>query len=770
MSSDALKKLTIEHFRGAVQPFVLTFEKGKTLTVIYGENGTGKSTICDALDFLGKGQVGSLANRGLGKTNAYWHSLGNHPADVAVTLETTNGTCRATVNRAAAKASPPDQRPRVEVLRRAQILSLLEAKPADRYTAISRFIDVSGVEESEYALKFLIQSIEQNLDIALARVQENRDSISQFWERAGRPASDALRWAEKESRRDESALDLEVDALGYLQISFERLLDYPPKFKTAQYDLESARAEVDAAQVALNDSLAQAAQDSSDVVDLLEIAQSHLTQHPHPAVCPLCGSPERVTGLAERVNARLESFEALRRAQAAKRTRERALQEAEQRLSTFTQMAQDHAREFQIAIANDRLPPGVSLPVTALPSDPLQWSSWLSQHSHLLAQWKQAETERLDKKQFRGTLQLALETLHENTMAHEELAALLPLLKRALEIVREERRSFTDSTLAHIASEVGRMYELVHPGEGIAKITLGLDPNKRASLEIGASFPGVSDAPPQAYFSDSHLDTLGLCTFLALAAMDAPQDTILVLDDILGSVDEPHVDRLIGMLYEETRKFHHCVITTHYRPWREKFRWGWLPNGQCHFVDLQKWSMAGGMSLLGSIPDISRLRLLLREPTPDPQLVVAKAGVILEAALDFLTLLYECAVPRRFGDRYTLGDLLPAIDRKLVQALAVEILESMDGTSPPRYIKKPIGPYLQELQRISQVRNVMGAHFNGLSYELLDADALTFGHQVLELMHALMDEDVGWPRNGKSGCYWATTGETRRLYPYKKPS
>ena len=49
MSNSALKKLTIEHLRGSVVPFPLVFESGKKLTVVYGENGTGKSTICDAM-------------------------------------------------------------------------------------------------------------------------------------------------------------------------------------------------------------------------------------------------------------------------------------------------------------------------------------------------------------------------------------------------------------------------------------------------------------------------------------------------------------------------------------------------------------------------------------------------------------------------------------------------------------------------------------------------------------------------------------------------
>src|SRR5215469_11232599 len=103
MSADALSKITIEHLRGSVIPFTLPFEKGKKLSVIYGENGSGKSTICDAFDFIGNGKVGSLENRGLGRTNRFWHSVGKKAKDVSVILETASNnpqkisTCTATI-------------------------------------------------------------------------------------------------------------------------------------------------------------------------------------------------------------------------------------------------------------------------------------------------------------------------------------------------------------------------------------------------------------------------------------------------------------------------------------------------------------------------------------------------------------------------------------------------------------------------------------------------------------------------------------------------
>ena len=208
---------------------------------------------------------------------------------------------------------------------------------------------------------------------------------------------------------------------------------------------------------------------------------------------------------------------------------------------------------------------------------------------------------------------------------------------------------------------------------------------------------------------------------------------------------------------------------THYKPWKQKLRWGCLNNGQCQFVELTKWTAANGVSLILSVPDVERLRKLLAETPPDPQLVCAKAGVILEAALDFLTLLYECHVPRRADALYTLGELLPAIDKKLRASLRVEHKqESADGSIT--YIEKKLAPQLEELAKIAQVRNVFGCHFNELSFDLLDSDAIGFGSQVLSLMDALLDHETGWPKNAKSGSYWATAGETRRLHPLKKPS
>jgi hypothetical protein len=769
MSTAGLKQLTIQHLRGSVTPFSILFEKGKKLTIVYGENGAGKSTICDAFEFLGKGKVGSLENRGLGKTNRYWQTVGKTPADVSVSLETVDSTCRATIGKSGVAVMPPDARPRVEVLRRSQILSLIEATPGDRYVAISRFVDVSSVETSEAALRQLIRDLTDSRKVAVAVVQENEDAIDKFWEAAGKPSKNPLVWAEAESTRETDALESEIGALGALQTAYNRLTDYPKRLSSAELVLKTAQESLSGAKKRAEESLVSISQDAGEVVGVLQAARAYLTKHPSPAVCPLCESSEKTTDLADRIAQRLRNFSSLQTAQTQTNSAEQAVQRAEQQVHALKESARQHSADFEKCRAAGALANDVALPASSTPEDPSALASWLSATAHLPGEWKKAEVARYDKKQFVSTLRKALKTWRDNTQQQKELDHLLPRLQRSLEIVEEERRRFTDNILAAIAGEVGRLYEAVHPGEGLNKISLELDPKKRASLEIGASFCGLNTSP-QAYFSDSHLDSLGLCVFLALSALDQPEKTILVLDDVLASVDEPHVERLIEMLYSEAMRFRHCLITTHYGPWKHKLRWGWLKTGDCQFVELAKWSNHNGLTVIQTVPDIDRLRLLLAEPHPDPQLVCSKAGFILEAALSFLTLLYECAVPRKPEERYTIGDLLPAINKRLRQALKVDVLTGVDAAGNSSYKIVSLTPIINELTRVAEARNVLGCHFREISFEMLESDALLFGEKVLALMEVLTDPDAGWPRNGKSGEYWATAGETRRLYPLRRPS
>lgn len=772
MNANPLISLQIVNLRGSVTPFKLTFEKNKNLTIIYGENGTGKSTVADAFDFLGNGNVGSLDRRGLGLTQKFWPSIGKTAAEVKVTLETQAGACSVALGKKVIVVSNERLRPKVAVLRRSEILGLIEARPADRYEQIRRFVDVTGVEIAEGTLRKLEIDKGRDYETAITRVSENLGEIDRFWGQAGSPGINALDWAAQEVQKDQSYLDTRKAAIDRLITAWDVVAAYPDKLSALAAKAKAAEFARQQAEKELADITGSVANDYLAVLDLLKAAQAHFEMHPNPTVCPLCESSEKAAGLVEEVNRRIQSQGAHSKLEAAKQivaAKAKALDVANQLLVDAKKSAIADAAALAAYCASGELPPEVNTPTLPAPDDLTSWVQWIQINQKKRTAWEQASNDCVADKKFINTLRTSLDTLQANKKSAKELEALLPRIKQAAALVEEQRKKFTDDILNAISGRVGELYEAIHPNEGLNKIVLALDATKRASLEIATEFGGKKDAPPQAYFSDSHLDTLGLCVFLALAECDAPEEKLLVLDDVLGSVDEPHVERIIGMIYDVLQKFRHAVITTHYRPWREKFRWGILkPDQTCHFVELGEWRLDTGISLSGAIsPEIARLNMLLADPNPDVQAVTGKAGVILEALLDFLTLHYACAVPRKQGNAYVLGDLLGAVNGKLLAALKVEVLHTATVGQVTNTVE--LKPILDEIMRMAQARNVLGAHFNQTGFDLHPDDGIRFARLVERLSDALVCPEHGRPTKD-TGSYWRNGGDTRRLHPLKKPS
>ncbi len=775
-----LVSLTLEALRGATQTFELKFEPGKSVSIIYGENGSGKSTVCDALDLLGNESLSSLNGKGLSTTVKYWHSTNRKPMDIEVKLASTSTNWTTRVVKGKVLTTPFDSRPRVAVLRRHQILDLIAKRAGERYETLRPFIAIETVDESEVTLRKLIKSIQEQLKIAAAIIRENLQTLDDMWKQAGSPNLPILVWADAEAKRDVADLNQAIIVIQNF-LRFRHDLDSRIKdLETSAIREETARGALSMAELELGKAVASALSGSEELTQLLQAA-SHIFQlHGTPDVCPLCESSEFAAALPQTVEAKLKSLSSVRDAL---RKKNDAKQPADRAVSHF-QTANQHATASADALCNacmknwhnELTPPKPVNDMAATRAKSESKADWslvelrdLAKISATLGQLLDPDlNSRIQRRSQLKTVQDALNQYRHNIQQKIELDALLPRLERTHEIFMEERRDFVDDILGRIATRVGELYEEVHPGEGLNKIGLQLDPVKRASLDVVSQFPGATDSPPGAYLSESHLDTLGVCIFLALAELETPEETILVLDDVIASVDEPHVDRMIEMLYEISKRFAHCILTTHYTPWKEKYRWGYLKKGECQFVELGEWSWAGGIVRSGSTPRVERLRKQLGEPLPEVSEVCASAGVILEAVLDFLTLQYGCAVPRR-RTKPTLGDLLPAVKAKLRTALRVEMHDSpiAAGTAAPTI---QLGPILNKLDKLSQLRNVMGCHFNEMAFKLQGKDGLEFGRLVLDLADALIHADHGWPGSDRSGEYWTNSGKSRRLYPLQRPS
>lgn len=73
-----INRITVENFRGIKSPVIIDFKKGgsHTSALIYGRNGTGKSSIVDAWEWLLNAKIDSLSKEGISEKD-YPHKLSN---------------------------------------------------------------------------------------------------------------------------------------------------------------------------------------------------------------------------------------------------------------------------------------------------------------------------------------------------------------------------------------------------------------------------------------------------------------------------------------------------------------------------------------------------------------------------------------------------------------------------------------------------------------------------------------------------------------------
>ena len=119
---------------------------------------------------------------------------------------------------------------------------------------------------------------------------------------------------------------------------------------------------------------------------------------------------------------------------------------------------------------------------------------------------------------------------------------------------------------------------------------------------------------------------------------------------------------------------------------------------------------------------------------------VAAAGVAVEAALDRLTFLYRCSVPRTRDNAYNLGELLGA-----TAGLFKKLELTRTGVADGAMSDAPVRPaeIVARLKPYAYLRNTIGAHYNPVGFEISDADARTFVALAIELIDALSCPSCG---------------------------
>lgn len=778
-----VERLTLTAFRGASEAAEVVFDTSTPACMLFGENGTGKSSIVDALDFVCNGKLGSLEFCKLGtglRKHRFIPSLGKRSQDVRVELVSGGTTWSATLGRNNPSLCNTPDRPRAWILRRAELLVFVEANPSERYQKLASYIAVQEIDQAEASLRDACNTIDRQVASAVQATEQAQTALQEFWEGEGSPPPSRNEWAKSEAAKDSSALAATVSACKALVEAAKEVTDKTVSRKQAIERATTANEVLATAATALTQAAASFAAGATELLKTLKDAKSYVGAAQDATNCPVCERPIDVEALGPRLDERIVELDKLdllvQSRDAARKAQELAaarLAEAKQSVLQAARKCATLASALAVAEVSSLTIDWATLTQIVNAKTPLTDSAVITEAEAFLPHAESISTAaqtRLDTDQKTlnqlNAIKQHVKTVDEKTKELVELHELQNRAKEALRIVKETRKSFLGKLLQDVSGEVDGLYARLHPGEALGGLKLYLDPNQRGSLKFDARFETETATPPQAYYSESHLDTLGVCIFLALAKKFATPNSFVVMDDVFTSVDQVHLDRLIKLIHDEAEHMNHLILTTHYRPWRDAYRYYRGPGLRIQLIELLPWTLQAGIRHTKTKLVVDELLGCLGCEPLDRQVVASKAGILLEGLLDHLTLLYECRIPRRGDNRYTLGDLMNAIDSKLKKTLKVSHATASPDASP---VETELKTLLDELGSLAWIRNEVGCHFN-VDANIANADVKRFAERVTDLAAAMICEQCGeMPRSDKTGTDRKCRCGQTRMQPVTAP-
>lgn len=241
-------------------------------------------------------------------------------------------------------------------------------------------------------------------------------------------------------------------------------------------------------------------------------------------------------------------------------------------------------------------------------------------HSKLIDLSKHLESNYLkEDDEYQETLDLlnqclvTLISLNKTQKDIDSLEKELEVAKIVDKIYQKEKIKYISNTLEKLTDRINEYYAFIHKDDGIKNPRFEVSGATGLKLRMD-SFNKESD--PREYSSEGHLDTLGLCITLAFIKENSSVP-IIVLDDIIATVDSSHKERIARLLLDEFKDYQ-LIITTHNKMWFNQIR-HLVKARQKHskqegeykdyqFVEIKSWNIDEGPYLSNHKTDVQTIQ------------------------------------------------------------------------------------------------------------------------------------------------------------------
>ena len=173
-------------------------------------------------------------------------------------------------------------------------------------------------------------------------------------------------------------------------------------------------------------------------------------------------------------------------------------------------------------------------------------------------------------------------------------------------------------------------------------------------------------------------------------------------------------------------------------------------------IELQRWSISKGISNFKTRLAVGDLIASIAAAPFDRQVTASKAGILLEAVLDWLALQYRCRVARTHDGSYTLGELLDGTESlfKKLEIHRPDLDTLGQPKNPAQYVASKVDGITGQIRSLNFLRNQVGAHFNTAGAAISDADIQLLADRTVKLAESLSCETCGQIPGKKTVTYF----------------
>lgn len=603
--------LTVKSFRGVSNELTLNLDD---MTILYGVNGMGKSSFINALEYLFSKKLEFLNKTTIDKKNAPIHKNFSK-SDVNIELRFENGEY-INLNKKSSGMKEILKNPYVKnasfILNRSKLLQFIDGTQGKRYDAIIDLCGIKDLNKIESAFSSSTSTLKKDLARSETRYDNSVSELSNIlFDDDLSSYDDCLKKLNSIlSKNDRGSIDEDTnidDFVSNLDISqFTLIKNKIDEFRelyenTSFTDLTSGLNQVieDYQNLASNN-----LKSSQYLLNTLNETLPYL-ELTNTDTCPVCENPidssKTILNIKEKIseisqsNSHLNDWKnnlsqliILVENQIRQIERLDELHDELVRLTKINKTSWDY--DELINLKND-LEDFLELKKVATDFNDFEFNSLQNNLNNIHEALVDYETnQNIDEL---SNIYNALFKVKEINDANKEIKSLTKqhiAAKKSFEIFKNTKKEFINKIIYEIRDDVKYFYEYIHGEDNINSPDIVLTDSKKIDVYLD-SFGDVVDS--RSYASEGHLDTLGICIFLAFNKKfnDLP---LIVLDDVFTTVDIYHKDKIANLLIHDLSDYQ-FFITTHNVAWANQLKeMCKTSNNSYRLYEITDWSFEDG--------------------------------------------------------------------------------------------------------------------------------------------------------------------------------